>query len=65
MEHIVEQQTHVVHVRKRIFSLFTICIMDSEKIVTTPHLVEMRPTLQPQMEKVQNGRVPYLIDLQV
>jgi hypothetical protein len=39
--------------------------MDSEKIVTTPHLVEMRPTLQPQMEKVQNGRVPYLIDLQV
>ena len=65
MEHIVEQQTHVVRVRKRIFSLFTICIMDSEKIVTTPHLVEMGPTLQSRREKVQNGRVSYLIDLQV
>ena len=65
MEHIFEQQTHVKHVRKRIFSLFTICIIDYEKIVTTPHLVEMRPTLQSHMEKVQNGKVPYLIDLRV
>ncbi len=62
MEHIFEQETHVKHVRKRIFSLFTVCIMDYEKIVTTP---EMRPTLQSHMKKVQNGCGPYLIDLQV
>jgi hypothetical protein len=65
MEHIVKKQTHVVHVRRRTFSLFTICIVDSEKIVTTPQRVEMRPTPLSHMEKMQNGRVSYLIDLKV
>jgi hypothetical protein len=65
MEHIVAQQTHVKHVRKRIFSLFTVCIIDFEERVTTPHLVETRPILQSHIEKVQNGRVSYLVDLRV
>jgi hypothetical protein len=65
MESVIFQQPHVEHVRKIIFSLYTVCIMDIERKVEAPDL-EMIPAWQfYHNDSVRPGRASYTIDLKV
>jgi hypothetical protein len=66
METIFHQQTHVEHIRKKIFSLFTICIMEVERKTTMPDLGLVREVQHRTSERVMYGKDdPCIIDLTV
>ena len=64
MESVIVQQPHVEHIRKKFFSLFTVCIMDIERKVKAPDL-ELIPSPSCHDDKVRCGGASYTIDLMV
>jgi hypothetical protein len=61
MESVIVQQPYVEHIRKKYFSLFTVCIMDIERKVAAPDL-ERLPAL-PSYHR--SGGASYTIDFKV
>lgn len=59
------QQPYVEHIRKKYFSLFSVCIMDIERKIVAPDL-ELIPALPSyHNDKVRSGGAAYIIDLKV
>jgi len=65
METIFHQQTHVEHIRKKIFSLFTICIMYVESKTTTPDRELVRVVQYHTKERARSGKDSCIIDVTV
>jgi hypothetical protein len=65
MESINVQQPHIEHIRKKYFSLFTICIMDIERKVAAPDLELLPAPPFYHDDKVKSGVDSYTIDLKV
>jgi hypothetical protein len=65
MDSVIVQQPCVEHIRKKYFSLFTVCIMDIErKSAETDR--ELLPSFPSYLrDKVRSGVAPYSIDLKV
>jgi hypothetical protein len=61
MENIIIQQPQIEHIRKKFFSLFTVCIMDIERKVAKPdhELLPVSPSYH------RPGGAPYIIDFKV
>jgi hypothetical protein len=65
MESVIVQQPHIEHIRKKYFSLFTVCIMDIERKVAAPDLELLpAPPFYPD-DKVRSVGASYTIDLKV
>ena len=65
MESIIVQQPHVEHIRKKFFSLFTVCIMDIERKVTAPDLELIPASPSCHDDKVRCRGALYTIDLMI
>ena len=65
MEGVIVQQPRIERIRKKYFSLFTVCIMDIERKSAAPDL-ELLPTSTSYLhDKVRSGGASYTIDLKV
>ena len=65
MENTFVKQVNIERTRKRIFSLFTVCIIDYEKISTTPDLKIRHEPQSRFIEAERTGGSPYIIDIRV
>jgi hypothetical protein len=65
MESVIVQRSHVEHIRKKYFSLFTVCIMDIERKVATPDLEPIPPSPLYHCDKILSAGALYTIDLKV
>jgi hypothetical protein len=65
MENFIFQQPQVEHVRKIIYSLYTVCIMDIERKVEAADLEQMPAWQFYHNDKVRHRRASYTIDLKV
>jgi hypothetical protein len=63
MERIVEQQANIKRTQKRIFALFTQCIVDIRKTVTASGLEMLDVGVG--VEKLQTTADSYIIDLKL
>lgn len=65
MKSVIVQQPQVERIRKKYFSLFTVCILDIERKAASPEL-ELIPAPQSYSDgKVGFGEASYTIDLRV
>jgi len=65
MERVIVQQPHIEHIRKRYFSLFTVCTMDIERKAAEPDF-EMLPSAPScYNDKERSKGALYTIDLKV
>jgi hypothetical protein len=66
MESVIVQQSHVERIRKKYFSLFTICVMDIERKVAMPELELLPAPPSCHNEEIRSGGgASYIIDLKV
>jgi hypothetical protein len=65
MEKTFVKQVNIERTRKRIFSLFTVCIIDYEKISPTPDLEIRHDSRSRFIEKDRTGESSYIIDIHV
>ena len=65
MESINVQQPHIGHIRKKYFSLYTVCIMDIERKIAAPDLELLPAPPFYHDDKARSGGTLYTIDLKV
>jgi hypothetical protein len=67
MESVILQRPHVEHIRKKYFSLFTVCIMDIERKVAGPDLELIPPSPLYHCNKIESAGAGsiYTIDMKV
>jgi hypothetical protein len=63
MESFIVQQPHIEHIRKKYFSLFTVCIIDIERKSAAPDLGLMPVSPSYKDDKVRFREASYIIDL--
>jgi hypothetical protein len=65
LESIIYQKPYVEHIRKKYFSLFSICIMDIDRQGVTPNLELITAPPSFHNDKVRSVGAAYTIDLKV